>query len=244
MQNVTKYKLPNLILKEKNKLNDENKFIKHNLLLNINRNYLNYIFSIDLDTLLLYMDWTNLDMITFLDIINNNNKKNFLGNIANIYIINEFFEQLYIAEAFIIFNKLYFEIKIDERGRQYKVGYPLNFISNKFIRPLFNFELYEELNLNKKIQTLNIYLNCLSDLVKKDKKKENYIIYNILKNPLTGLIGLDAVTQIYQLQATQIVDLDLLRITKVIKGDEDDDLYIILNPHEINKNVKICLGIA
>ena len=66
---------------------------------------------------------------------------------------------------------------------------------------------------------------------------ENYILYNILKNPFNCLIGCDAVTQIYQLQASFINDLNLLNITKIIDKKNYDfnyDLYKMLQEELIS----------
>jgi hypothetical protein len=167
---------------------------------------------------------------------NKNKNKNINININKIYNINEFFEQIYIAEVFLIFKKIYFNIKIDERGRQYKIEYPLNFMSNKLLRCLFNFSYYKELNLAEKIDNINIYKNLLKDLLNKDKKSENYNIFNLLKNPLSCMVGLDAVTQIYQLQSAQLINLNLLEITKVInRSNYNYDLYTLLQKKLINE---------
>lgn len=79
------------------------------------------------------MDWDYINILEFIRFIEQQSFVN-IKKTNNIYIINEFFEQLYIIESFLLFKELYFEIKLDERGRQYKVGYPLNFMSNKLIR--------------------------------------------------------------------------------------------------------------
>lgn len=214
--------------------------------LKINVKYLYYLLNSEIKT---------IEKLTGLGLQNYN--ENYLDakiadikKVPDIFLIHEFFLSLYIALNFKNEN-LWFISKLDERGRKYDIGYPLNFYRDKILRNLFiwNKEIIEDCineSFNFKNKHFIIYKNYFKQII--DKEKE-YNLYNILESPLECLVGFDATNQIYQIIGGLLKNIKLLEFTKVIKtnnnNNNNDIYYYFLNKIKIilynNEELKLLI---
>lgn len=191
----------------------------------INEKYLNYILNSKIKKI---QKFTNLNFDYYIKHYIDKSVEEMKSS-QEMYLIYEFFLSLYIAE-FYKKQDFWFISKLDERGRKYDVGYPLNFYRDKILRNLFVWNReqtlkYIEIPLLEKIKQYEIYKNYIKNIHKDDE----YNIFHILESPLECLVGFDAKNQIYQIIGGLIKDKKLLKLSKVIKdkqeNEEDLDIY-------------------
>jgi hypothetical protein len=192
----------------------------------INTKYLNYI---------LYSNIENIEKLTGLNLINYNDnyldsKVKDIKKIPDIFLIHEFFLAIYIAIEF-QHIEFYFISKLDERGRKYDVGYPLNFQRDKILRNLFLLnknKILEDINepFHSRFKHFEIYSNYLNNVAFKEKE---YNIFNILQNPIECIVGFDASSQVYQIIGGLLKEKNMLHLSNIINIDGIDtknDIYI------------------
>lgn len=193
------------------------------LSLSINSKYLNYILNSKIETIqkLINLDF-NYYIKNYLDKKVEEMKKSQL-----MFLIYEFFLSIYISNFYKKYD-FWFITKLDERGRKYDVGYPLNFYRDKFFRNLFVLDKQQilkdiEIPLLKKMEQFSIYNDYLQEILYKETE---YNIFHILENPFECLVGFDAKSQIYQIIGGLIKDKKLLELSKVLMNkDLDLDIY-------------------
>lgn len=193
----------------------------------INKKYLNYI---------LYSNIEKIEELTGLRFTNYNDNyldskiKN-IKKIPDIFLIHEFFLSLYIAIAIEYQNyEFYFITKLDERGRKYDLGYPLNFQRDKIFRNLFLLDKEKVLNdINQpfynRSKIYNIYKEYLNKIESKEKE---FNLFNILQNPIECIIGFDATSQIFQIIGGLLRDKKMLNLSNVINlydNNKKNDIY-------------------
>lgn len=192
--------------------------------LSINEKYLNYILNSKITKI---EKLTNLNFDYYIKYYIDKSVEE-MKQSQEMFLIYEFFLSLYIAE-FYKKQEFWFITKLDERGRKYDIGYPLNFYRDKILRNLFVWNRektlnYIEIPLNLKLKQYDIYRNYIQDI----HKEKEYNIFHILESPLECLVGFDAKNQIYQIIGGLVKDKKLLELSKVIKPKDQkfDDLDI------------------
>lgn len=145
------------------------------------------------------------------------------------FLIHEFFLTLYLAEIFQD-NIIWFISKLDERGRKYDIGYPLNFYRNKIFRNLFLLDKQNVLkNINKENSIRKKNYKFYKEYIDKISNEEPYNKYNILNNPIECLVGFDAKNQIYQIIGGLIKDKKLLQLSHVIDLSTKYCIWLFFN---------------
>ena len=201
-----KYQMNNKILKT---INQTQKIPMY-----INKKYFNYLIYNKINEIekmtglkLKYFEENYLD----LDETQQNIKK-----VPEAFLIHEFFLTLYMAEIFQN-DIIWYISKLDERGRKYDVGYPLNFYRDKIFRNIFLLDKENVLkNIKEPIKIRNMYYKIYKEYIDKIWNEEGYNKYNILSNPIESLVGFDAKNQIYQIIGGLIKDKKLLQLSHVI----------------------------
>lgn len=196
-----------------------------NFSVSINEKYFNYLLNSKITKI---EKLTNLKFSYYIKHYIDKTVEKMKGS-QEMFLIYEFFLSLYIAE-FYKKQEFWFITKLDERGRKYDVGYPLNFYRDKILRNLFVWNKektlnYIEITLISKLKQYDIYKNYIKNIY----KEKEYNIFHILESPLECLVGFDAKNQIYQIIGGLLKDKKLLELSKVIKSNDqnigDLDIY-------------------
>lgn len=193
----------------------------------INKKYFNYLLKSNVKKI---EEITDLDITNFEKIyLDEHISKKTYRKVPQALWLEDFFLTLYIIEIFQN-DDLWFISKLDERGRKYDVGYPLNFYRDKILRNVFLLNKQQIIDsINESIilryNNYKVYYNYIKIILNKEK---NYNIFNILQNPIECIVGFDAKNQIYQILGGLLKNKKLLQLSHIIDLDTEyskNDVY-------------------
>lgn len=181
----------------------------------INKKYYNYLLQSSVEEI---QQITGLNIRDFeKKILDEHKSKRTFRVIPQGLWLEDLFLTLYMIDIFQD-DEFWFISKLDERGRKYDVGYPLNFYRDKLFRNIFLLnkeQIKSSINesIIKRYENYKIYYNYIRLIVNKEK---NYNIFNIIQNPIECIVGFDAKNQVYQILGGLLKHKNLLQLSHVI----------------------------